>query len=149
MKKKKRAAPKGRMTEAHINAVVAEIEGYGRGEREGTLSWSRLEIFSGFSHVALWQKEPIKAAFRRVKHNQRPNATPAIKPPRTVDERIARMQDIIEELRDTVRAYDEQWALFEYNVHRLGLDASELRRPLDPIMRNTSQLQRSRLPNGR
>lgn len=125
---KKRGVPKGRMTQAHIGAVVAEIEAYSRGEREGALSWSKLEEFSGFSHVALWQKEPIRVAFQRVKQDMRRDATPKIKAPRTIDERIARLQRVVDELREIVRAYDEQWALYERNMHRLGLDAAELRR---------------------
>lgn len=135
MKQKKRTTPKGRMTQAHISAVVAEIEAYGRGEREASLSWSHLETFSGFSHVALWQKEPIRVAFQRVKQTLRRNATPTIKSLRTVDERVLRMQRVIDEQREIVRAYDEQWALYEYNAQRLGLDPDELRRPLDPVTR--------------
>ncbi|MDE2481710.1 MAG: hypothetical protein KGN02_05935 [bacterium] len=133
--KKKRSVAKGRMTQAHISAVVAEIEAYDRGEREGALSWSHLEKFSGFSHVALWQKEPIKNAFQRVKQRARRDATPAIKPHRTVDKRISSMQEAIDELRELIRAYDEQWALYEHNLHRLGLDPEELRRPLDRLSR--------------
>lgn len=143
MKKKKRAAPKGRMTEAHIRATVAEIEAFGRGEREVPLSWSHLEKFSGFSHVALWQKELIRAAFQRIKHETRRNATPTIRLPLAADERVARMQGVIDELRETVRAYDERWALYEYNVHRLGLDPNELRRPLDPVARGLPRQGRS------
>ncbi len=70
-----------------------------------------------------------------MKQGMRADATPCIKAPRTTDERIVGLQAIIDELREIVRAYDEQWALYEHNVHRLGLDTEELRRPLDPTQR--------------
>lgn len=135
MKQKKRTVPKGRMTQAHISAIVAEIEAYGRGEREGALTWAQLENFAGYSHVALWQKEPIKAAFQRVKQEQRRQQTPNTSARRTTDERLIAMQHLVDELRETIRAYDERWVLCEYNMHRMGLDPSELRGPLDALDR--------------
>jgi hypothetical protein len=139
--KKKRAIGAGRMTPATIAAVIAEIEAYGRGERDAPLSWAHIAAFSGFSHVSLWKKPSIKAAFQKVHQTQRTNATPVMKAPRTTDERIIAMQLTIEELRGLIQRYDEQWALYEHNVHRLGIDPEELRKPLDPVER---QLVRSR-----
>jgi hypothetical protein len=136
IKKKKRAVAAGRMAPATIAAVVAEIKAYGQGERDEPLSWAALEAFSGFSHVSLWKKPAIKAAFQEVRQAQRADATPISKPPRTSDERVLAMQAAFAELRDIVRAYDEQWALYEHNMQRLGIDPDELRRPLDPIERN-------------
>lgn len=131
--KKKPSVARGRMTQAHINAVVAEIEAHSRGERDGILSWARLADFSGFSHVALWQKKPIKEAFQRAKALRSGNR--AADSRRTVDERIAVMQSEIDRLRDTIRVYDELWSLYEYNLHRLGLNSDDLRRPLDAVNR--------------
>jgi len=82
MSKKKRAVGTGRMTQAVITAVVAEIEAYGRGERSGPLTWKALCEFSGFSHVSLWKKPDIKAAFANVQQAQRSDATPTIRHPR-------------------------------------------------------------------
>ncbi len=81
---------------------------------------------------------------RRTGNSSKRAATPAIKPPSTADERIARMQGMIDELREIIRAYDEQRALYEHNVHRLGLDAEELRRPLDSIVRTIVKARRPR-----
>uniref|UniRef100_E6PHT2 Uncharacterized protein n=1 Tax=mine drainage metagenome TaxID=410659 RepID=E6PHT2_9ZZZZ len=131
----KRKLGKGRMTPATVAAVLAEIEAFGRGERDGALSWDRLVEFSGFSNVALWKKVPIKDAFQRVKQQARADATPAIKPRKTIDERIIRLQSMTDDLRSLVRSYDELWALYEYNMHRMGLDPDELRRPLDGVHR--------------
>ena len=75
MTKKKRALGAGRMTPAAIAAVFAEIKAYGRGERDVALSWAQLSTFSGFSHVSLWKKAPIKAAFQDVQQAQRRDAT--------------------------------------------------------------------------
>jgi hypothetical protein len=58
------------------------------------------------------------------------------KGPRTAAERVLDMQKTIEELRAIMRSYDERWALYEYNLHRLGHDPEELRRPLDPLARS-------------
>jgi hypothetical protein len=55
------------------------------------------------------------------------------------------MQRTVEELRDMVRAYDEHWALYEYNAHRLELDPDELRRPLDPLKRGEIRARRVRV----
>jgi hypothetical protein len=123
------------MTPATIAAVVAEIKAYGRGERDTTLSWAALTTFSGFSSVSLWKKPSILEAFREVQQATRSDATPAIKPPKTVDERLVSYQCTVEELRSIIRGYDERWALYEYNIHRLGIDPEELRRPLDPVGR--------------
>jgi len=60
VKREQKKVAKGRMTEASIAVIVAEIEAYGRGEREAKLSWAQLEKFSGFSHVALWQRSRLK-----------------------------------------------------------------------------------------
>lgn len=118
-----------------IAMVVAEIEAYGRKERAGSLSWGALEQFSGFSHVSLWAKPSIKAAYIAARAALRADATPLIKAPRTIDERILSMQASIDEAREIIRAYDELWTLYEYNMQRLGLNADELRRPLDPVNR--------------
>jgi hypothetical protein len=133
--RKKKTAAKGRMTQATIAAVVAEIDAHRRGERAGKLSWSILEEFSGFSHVSLWSKPDIKSAFNAAREALRADSTPAMKAPRTSDERLAVTQAALHEAREIIRGYDELWALYEYNILRLGLDADELRRPLDPVNR--------------
>ena len=91
--------------------------------------------FSGFSRISLWGKPAIKDAFQKAQEALRADATPTIKAPRVTAERVLAMQQTLEELRAIVRAYDERWALYEYNAHRLGLDPDELRRPLDPLAR--------------
>jgi len=146
VKAKKRTVAKGRMTPAAIAAVLAEIKAYGRGERERPLTWLGIVEFAGFSHVALWKKEAIKFAFRDVQRTQRADATPAIRAPRTTDERIVALESTIRELRLVVQNYDEQWALYEYNAHRLGIEPEELRRPLDPIGRHAVRSRRTRIP---
>ncbi len=135
MNKKKRAVGAGRMTQATIAAVVAEIEAYGRGERPDQLTWKALCAFSGFSHVSLWKKPAIKTAFANVQQAQRVDATPNIKAPKTTDERVVALKKTVDELEDTIQAYDELWALYEYNVHRMGWNPDELRRSLDPLSR--------------
>jgi hypothetical protein len=142
MSKKKRAVGAGRMTQATIEAVVAEIEAYGRGKRSGQLTWKALCAFSGFSHVSLWKKPTIKTAFANVQHAQRIDATPNIKAPKTTDERVVALKKTIDKLEDTIQAYDELWALYEYNVHRMGWDAEELRLPMDPIAREAVRSRR-------
>lgn len=142
MSKKKRAIGSGRMTPATIAAVVAEIEAYGRRERTELLTWKALSEFSGFSHVSLWKKPAIKTAFAQVRQSQRADATPTIKTPKTADERIRVLQEAIEDLRTTIRAYDELWALYEHNTQRLGLDPDELRRPLPSAARETIRNRR-------
>jgi hypothetical protein len=141
MSKKKRAIGAGRMTPAAIAAVVAEIKAYERGEREVPLTWAQLTTFSGFSQVSLWKKPAIKAAFQQTQQAQRRQATPLMKAPRAADERVQALQQTVEELRGIIRAFDEKWTLYEHNVHRLGIDPDELRRPLDPVER---QIVRSR-----
>ena len=142
MSKPRKATGRGRMTPATIKTVVDEIAAYGRSEREEPLSWKALVKFSGFSRISLWAKPGIKDAFQKAQEAQRADATPAIKAPRTTDERVIAMQQTIEELRAIVRAYDERWALYEYNVHRLGQDPAELRRPLDPLARGQVRARR-------
>jgi hypothetical protein len=145
MSKKKRAVGTGRMTQAAIAAVVSEIEAYGRSERSGPLTWKALCEFSGFSHVSLWKKPAIKAAFANVQQAQRSDATPAIKAPKTSDERVAALQKTVDELEGTIRAYDELWALYEHNMQRLGVDPDELRRPLDTLVRETVRSRHMRV----
>lgn len=142
MSKKKRAVAAGRMTPAIIAAVVAEIQAYGSGKRERPLTWQALSEFSGFSHVSLWKKAPIKAAFGVVQQAQRPDATPSMKAPKTTDERVSALQSTVEELRSIIRAYDERWALQEHNIHRLGIEPDELRRPLDELARDQVKSRR-------
>jgi hypothetical protein len=133
---------KTRMTPAIITAVVTEIKAYGRGERETPLSWSALVSFSGFSKVSMWAKPEIKNAFQQVQRSRRPDATPAVKPRRTVDERIEALESKVKRLRENVRAYDELWALYEYNSHRMGWNPEELRRPLDSVTREVVRSRR-------
>ena len=142
MSKKKRTVAPGRMTPAVIAAVVAEIEAYARGDRANPLTWKALCAFSGFSHVSLWKKAEIKKAFAKVQQSQRSDATPAIKAPRTIDERVLGLVQTIDDLRGTIRAYDELWVLYEHNVHRLGIDPDELRRPLDHLARGLVRVRR-------
>jgi hypothetical protein len=137
------------MTPATIKAVVDEIAAYGRSERDEPLSWAALTKFSGFSRVSLWAKPTIRDAFQKAQEALRSDATPAIKAPRTIDERILAMQRTIEELRTTIRVYDEQWARYEYNMRRLGYDPDELRRPLDPLARDLLRSRRSKAMNSR
>ena len=145
MKKPRKTAGRGRMTPATIKAVVDEIAAYGGSEREEPLSWAALVKFSGFSRISLWAKPAIKDAFQKAQEAQRADATPAIKAPRTSDERVLAMQGTLEEMRAVVRAYDERWALYEYNMHRLGYDPEELRRPLDPLARGQVRSRRVRV----
>jgi hypothetical protein len=135
MSKSRKATGHGRMTPAIIKTVVEEIAAYGRSEREESLSWAALIKFSGFSRVSLWAKPMIREAFQKAQEALRADATPTINSPRIIDERILALQQTIEELRGIVRAYDEQWALYEYNMKRLGYDPEELRWPLDPLAR--------------
>jgi len=130
------------MKPAAIKAVIDEIAAYGRSEREEPLSWAALVKFSGFSRISLWAKPDIKDAFQKAQAGQRADATPNIKAPRTTDERLIAMQQTLEELRAIVRAYDERWALYEYNMHRLGHDPNEMRRPLDPLARGQVRARR-------
>jgi hypothetical protein len=132
------------MTPAIVKAVVDEIAAYGRSERDEPLSWAVLVKFSGFSRVSLWAKPAIRDAFQKVQEALRSDATPPIKAPRTTDERVLAMQQTVEELRAIIRAYDERWALYEYNMHRLGYDPGELRRPLDPVARGQVRTRRVR-----
>ena len=132
---KKRATPKGRMSESIIATVVAEIEAYGRKERTAPLSWAALEEFAGFSHVSLWAKPAIKQAYKAARETLRVDATPHLRAPRTHDQRIVAMQASLDEAREVIRIYDVLWATYEYNMLRLGLDAGELRRPPDAINR--------------
>lgn len=67
-----------------------------------------------------------------------------MKAPKTADERVLALQQTIDELRGIIRAYDEQWALYEHNVHRLGIDPEELRQPLDPVERQIVLTRRVR-----
>lgn len=144
MSKPRKTAGRGRMTPATIKAVVDEIAAYGRSEREEPLSWAALVKFSGFSRISLWAKPAIKDAFQKAQEALRSDATPNIKAPRTTDERLVAMQQTLEELRSIVRAYDERWALYEYNMNRLGHDPAELRRPLDPLARGQVKARRVR-----
>jgi hypothetical protein len=137
------AVKRARMTPATVAAIVAEIKAYERGERHGKLTWKALEAFSGFSKPALWAKPDIKKAVRRVLNAQRANATPAGKERRTPDERISALEGTVEALRENIRAYDELWALYEYNVQRMGWDPNELRRPMDPTARVTVRRRRN------
>ena len=128
--KTRKAARSGRMTPAIVKAVVDEIAAYGRSERDEPLSWAVLVNFSGFSRVSLWAKPAIKDAFQEAQEALRSDATPTIKMPKTADERILSMQQAVEQMRAIIQTYDEQWALYEYNMHRLGYDPYKLRRPL-------------------
>jgi hypothetical protein len=132
------------MTPSAIATVVAEIEAYGRGERPGQLTWKALREFSGFSHVSLWKKPDIKTAFAQVRQSQRADATPTMKIPKTSDERVLSLEEVLEDLRSTIRSYDELWALYEHNTQRLGIDPDELRRPLPPASRETVRSRRIR-----
>jgi hypothetical protein len=132
------------MTPAIVKAVVDEIAAYGRSERDEALSWAVLVKFSGFSRVSLWAKPAIKDAFQKAQEALRSDATPPIKMPRTADERVLSMQQAVEQMRAIIRTYDEQWALYEYNMHRLGYDPGELRRPLDPVARGEVRTRRVR-----
>ena len=142
MSKPRKAAGRGRMTPATIKTVVDEIAAYGRSEREEPLSWAALVKFSGFSRISLWAKPAIKEAFQKAQEALRADATPTIKAPRVTDGRVLAMQETLEELRAIVRSYDERWALYEYNMHRLGHDPEELRRPLDPLARGQVRARR-------
>ena len=147
--KARRAVSRGRMAVATVRAIVDEITAYGRSERDEELSWAALVKFSGFSRVSLWAKPEIKDAFQKAQAAKRSDATPPIRPPKTTDDRIVEMQRTMEELRAIIRAYDEQWALYEYNMHRLGQDPEELRRPLDSLARDIVKSRRFRANNSR
>ena len=136
------------MTPNDVRRVVEEIEAYGRAEREATLTWARIVAFAGFSQVALWKKTAIKDAFKRAKEAAKASATPVIKA-RAIPEQITRLEAIIAQQREQIRAYDELWALYEYNVHRMGLRAEDLRRPLDRLNRSEVRTPRVRNPRKR
>jgi hypothetical protein len=122
------------MKPADISAILKELHDWEHRRREGVLKWSRIEEFSGFSRVALWSRTDIREAYQRAKHALRSDATPRIKE-RSIDERLSSLRSEIEEMRQMINRYDELWSLYESNMHRMGLDPAELRRPLDPIFR--------------
>src|SRR5579862_9694003 len=109
MKKTTRERGRGRMRAVDVASIIAEIEAYRCGARSGRLTWAKLVEFSGFSHVSLWKREKIRAAFQNAQAAMRSDATPHIKPPRTIDERVVALQSKIEELRAVVASYDEMW----------------------------------------
>ena len=55
-----------------------------------------------------------------------------------------RCNKTLEDLRGIVRAYDERWALNECNMHRLGHDPAELRKPSDLLARGQVRARRVR-----
>jgi hypothetical protein len=138
----KRTVGKGRMTQAQVVAIVNEIESYRQGQRPGRLTWGKIVEFSGFSHVSLWKRTEIHAAFQQAKAALRDDATPPIKAPRTSDERVAALQLKIEELTAIIQAYDEMWVRYEFNVHRVGLNPEELRRPIPGLARSAVRSRR-------
>lgn len=123
------------MTPAHVAAIIAELGAYRRGERDGRLTWKKIVQFSGFSHVSLWKRKEICEAFRSARAALRKDATPTINKRRTPDERAAQLLLKIDGLKAVIQTYDELWVRYEYNMHRLGLDPEELRRPLDGLAR--------------
>lgn len=127
-----------------MSAVLSEIEAYVLGQRSAPLTWAVLTEFSGFSQVSLWKKLEIRQAFQAAKQRLRADATPAMKTPRTIDERISALQTQIDDLRAIVRSYDELWIRYEYNMHRMGLDPEELRAPLDSVPRTAVRSRRIR-----
>lgn len=137
------------MTSAIVAAVLSEIAAYERGERQSPLTWPVLEEFAGFSTVALWRKEPIKAAFRVAKEKLRQNVRPIKKPTKSIDERLLAMQKVIDDQRETINRYDEMWSLYEANMHRMGLDPEDLRQPLEPTGREVVRKRTGRKPRHR
>lgn len=132
------------MRAADVAATIAEIEAYRDGKRSGRLTWAKLVEFSGFSHVSLWKRDRIRATFQHAQAAMRKDATPKVKPPRTIDERIATLEAKVRELREVLSSYDEMWTRYEYNVHRLGLDPDELRRPIERPAREIVRAHRFR-----
>jgi hypothetical protein len=145
MKKTTKARGKGRMRPVDVASVIAEIGPYRAGERNGRLTWAKLVEFSGFSHVSLWKREKIRVAFQNAQAAMRNDATPQITPPRTADERVVALQVKVEELRAAVESYDEMWVRYEFNMHRLGLDPGELRKPLDRLARSSVRTHRFKI----
>jgi hypothetical protein len=142
MKKTTRERGKGRMRSVDVASIITEIEAYRSGERSGRLTWAKLVEFSGFCHVSLWKREKIRTAFQGAQAAVRDDATPRIRRPRTADERVATLQAKIEELRAVVASYDELWTRYEFNMHRLGLNPDELRKPLDRLARSSVRSHR-------
>ncbi|MGZ3522671.1 MAG: hypothetical protein ACXVAG_17075 [Vulcanimicrobiaceae bacterium] len=142
--KKSQPVKTRRITGAAISAVLSEIEAYVLGQRSAPLTWAVLTEFSGFSQVSLWKKLEIRQAFQAAKQRLRADATPAMKTPRTADERISALQTQLDDLRAIVRSYDELWLRYEYNMHRMGLDPEDLRAPLDSVPRAAVRSRRIR-----
>lgn len=122
------------MTPADVQSVIREIAAWGRGDREGVLTWDKLVLFSGFSRQSLWAKQSIKVKFEAAKRALKTDPVPKVTR-RTVDERVVAYQRQIAELKSVINRYDELWARIEYNSRTMGVDPDALRKPLRPLAR--------------
>lgn len=115
------------MNERDLDRLLTEIDCWIRGERKGLLTWQALERFSGFSRQSLSKNERVVNLYDKAKALQRNKGR---KPPKTPDERLARLNGELEHLRRVLDQYDERFARIAYWCNAKAIDLSELIVPM-------------------
>lgn len=135
---KRAVANATRMGDRDIDKVLNELDHWLRGERPGVLTWKVLEDFSGFTRQSLCKKSRIVELYDRAKALQRNTER---KPPKSPDERLARLSAELEHLRRVLDRYDERFARIAYWCNAKGIDLSELIGPMPTRHRDTEKLK--------
>ena len=125
-----------RMNDGDLNKLLVEIDCWVRGERKGVLTWQVLEDFSGFSRQTLSKNERVVNLYDKAKALQRNEGR---KPPKTPDERLARLNGELEHLRRTLDQYDERFARIMYWCNAKAIDLSELIAPMPARHRDSEK----------
>ncbi|HTY53858.1 MAG TPA: hypothetical protein VMB26_01590 [Candidatus Binataceae bacterium] len=129
-----------RMGDRDVDKVLNELDQWLRGERSGVLTWKVLEDFAGFSRQTLSKKSRIVQLYDKAKATQRNTERT---PPKSPDERFARLSAEVEHLRRVIDRYDERFARVAYWCNAKGISLSDLIEPMPARHRDTER-QRSK-----
>ncbi|QQX86109.1 hypothetical protein JJQ59_02150 [Cupriavidus necator] len=128
------------MSERKKAGIIAELERWQNRELGTTLTWERIEAYSGYTRQALSRHPEIVHAYREAKRALADGARPSRS--RTHSDELAYLDRTVASLRARICWYEEletqwlqRWQRIAFHCLQRGLSIEDLDVPLDPLNR--------------
>ncbi|EBP7731384.1 hypothetical protein NMN47_005046 [Salmonella enterica] len=134
------------LSDSDVMVIVNMINSWSKGK----LSWDNIckasEQFVGKipTRQSLCKNKEIAAAYTAKKRGVRNNIIIEPKPATLVaaEQRITSLENKVAQLKEEVRSYKNQFVIWQYNLHRLGVKEHQINAPLPKIDRERSDGQK-------
>lgn len=133
--KKRKLKPRGGLRGTRLQETALRELANTSSWRDGeSLSWASLATRLGVSRQAVAMKPAVVEAFHRAKKEvtAMEGSSPLAVVRRTLEQRVADLQDQLDDRNRQLNTWIEKWATVEYNCRRYGYDPDKI---LEPLMK--------------